>query len=94
MEIQRIQNNSMPQLSAKSVAPQAKKSFDEQLAPKTGIHTQNNAANPEEVLTPSEKAYFERLYPASVELVRAYTPYRKDGGQQVAVVGTLVDRKG
>lgn len=94
MEIQRIQNNSVPQLSAKGAVPQTKKSFDEQLAPKTGVETRSNAANPEEVLTPSEKAYFERLYPASAELVRAYTPYRKDGGQQVAVVGTLVDRKG
>lgn len=94
MNVNRIHTPSHTLPSNKPAAAAASKAFDEQLHAKSPTPTNGSAGDQEGLITPTEKAYFEQMYPASAEAVRAYTPYRRDGLQSVANVGSLVDRKG
>jgi hypothetical protein len=94
MNVNRIHTPPHPLPSNRPSASPAGKAFEERLQPGSATSSGAAASESEQVITPSEKAYFERLYPASVEAVRAYTPYHRDGSQTVANVGSLVDRRG
>lgn len=74
--------------------PSTEKTFQDQLAQHTAPAQRGVLSQSDAVLTDSEKEFFENLYPASVEAVRSYSPYRRDAATASATVGTLVDRKG
>lgn len=51
-------------------------------------------AEPLAALTPDERDYFERLFPASSDEVRSYPTYSPSGLRMATVSGTMIDRKG
>lgn len=95
MNINRIHNplqTPSPQVQQRPVVPQAEKTFSEHLAQQT---TPSPSLDEHQaVLSQSEKEFFEQLYPASAEAVRAYTPFHRNGQREAVRVGSIVDRKG
>ncbi|MDH3251193.1 MAG: hypothetical protein OEM41_00300 [Ignavibacteria bacterium] len=47
-----------------------------------------------EVFSTDETKYFEGLFPDSIQEIRSYATYRKEGDTPPAVLGSLIDRKG
>lgn len=51
-------------------------------------------SEPVATLTPDERDYFERLFPASSEEIRSYPTYSPSGLRMATISGTMIDRKG
>lgn len=53
-----------------------------------------NNEKEETVLTADERKLFEQLYPESIQDIRTYHTYRRDGTRSTFTTGTLIDRRG
>jgi len=47
-----------------------------------------------EIITPDEKQFFARMFPASSETIRSYTGYTPAGITSRVVLGAHIDQKG
>lgn len=53
-----------------------------------------NNEKEETVLNAEERKFFGQLYPESIQEVRSYHTYRRDGTRSTFTTGTLIDRRG
>jgi hypothetical protein len=66
-----------------------------QVLPKRAEGDPEPSLAPEQTtLTPVEKEFFASVFPASAKEIRQHVVYQKNGIQQPALVGSVVDRKG
>ncbi|MBW7886948.1 MAG: hypothetical protein H3C35_01130 [Bacteroidetes bacterium] len=62
--------------------------------PFTEMLKENSAVGGQEVITPEEKKYFEKLFPDATEEIRSYAAYSPGGMKKHVALGTIIDARG